>query len=209
MKKLSYVLLIFMLSFSLLFSDNVHNGELSADLNNDGKNEFVRWNSFGSNDQGEYYQLVVIDHNGSILYEGPKEKNSSNPYVFASLHYGISLPELLFDIDKDGHIELLAPEPQSDVSPTYYRRLKWQNNTFKKLSSRPLMMEGNKFVWKDGEQIYGTWISRFHGATKEGFIKADVTQYKSDGTWKSGTVLLNFITDGAMIRQWVKPLSGL
>ncbi len=207
MKNLLKLFLVFGILFFL--SESLSAKELFADIDSDGKNESVQWKSFGSDEQGEYYQLVVIDHDGNILWEGPKEKSSNNPYVFASLHYGISLPELLHDVDGDGYVELLAPEPQSDVSPTYYRQLRWKGNSFEKLSSRPLMMEYNNFVWKNGEQIYGIWVSKFGIVTKDGLVKAHITQYNSDGVYKSGIAWLRFTPKGANVEQWIKPLSGL
>jgi len=204
-------LLKLFLSFGIFFflSESLSAEELFADIDSDGKNESVHWKSFGSDEQGEYYQLIVIDHDGNILWEGPKEKSSNNPYVFASLHYGISLPELLHDVDGDGYVELLAPEPQSDVSPTYYRQLRWKGNSFEKLSSRPLMMEDNNFVWKNGEQIYGIWVSKFDVVTQDGLVKAHITQYNSDGVYKSGIAWLRFTPKGANVEQWIKPLSSL
>ncbi|MDY0195762.1 MAG: hypothetical protein WC253_06620 [Sulfurovaceae bacterium] len=211
MKNIANKMLFLVIVIFFFLSSNLSAGELFADIDRDGKNESVQWKSFGSNDLGEYYQLLVIDNDGNILWKGPKEKSSNNPYVFASLHYGVSLPELLFDIDGDGFVELLAPEPQSDVSPTYYRQLRWKGNSFEKLLSRPLMMDSpvsNYFVWKNGEQIYGIWVSKFGEVTKEGFVKANISQYNSDGVYKSGIALLRFTPTGANVEQWIKPLSS-
>jgi len=98
---------------------------LRADLDYDGKMEKVVWKTFAKTDVGDYYQLFVYDDNGALLWRGPKTKDEDSSYLVASLDYGVSTPELLMDIDDDGRMELLIPELQSDVSTTWYHRLKW------------------------------------------------------------------------------------
>ena len=98
-------------------------GSLQGDIDQDGKEETIAWKKFAAVELGDYYQLLVLDDDGSLLWEGPKEKDEGNPYIFSALDIGVSFPELLADIDNDGYIELLAPELQSDARPVYYRKL--------------------------------------------------------------------------------------
>ena len=99
--------IIILLAFGIVFvptisfsGDHAVRG-ISADIDNDGRKETVQWRKFDSSNLGSYYQLRVIDDDGRVLWKGPKEKNDSNPYVFSSLDIGISLPQVLVDINGD------------------------------------------------------------------------------------------------------------
>ena len=136
-------------------------GELFADIDHDSRLESVQWRKFATNDMGDYYRIQVIDDNGELLWRGPRKLRDDHPYIFSSLGIGVSLPELLFDIDRDGYVELLAPEPQSDVSPTYYRKLRWMGRTFESLPSQALMMRkpgSDYFSWVSRERSHGIWV---------------------------------------------------
>jgi len=186
-------------------------GNLTADIDHDGKAESVQWRKFATTDMGDYYQIQVIDDSGTLLWKGPKETKDNNPYVFSSLQYGESLPQLLFDIDGDGYTELLAPEPQSDVRPTFYRKLRWTGKTFKYFPSRSLIMKSpgsDYFTWEGGQQSYGIWVSKFRGVDNKGLVKADIVYYNRNGVWKGGVALLKFTSGGAVVHRWIKPLSA-
>lgn len=180
-------------------------GELVADINNDGIPETLKWEKFGSTELGDYYQLQVIK-NGRILWSGPKEKSDSNPLISLSTDVGVSFPEILYDIDGDGYTELLAPEPQSDVSPTYFRILKWRDETFEIMPSYALMLTEKEFVWKASKSQYGTWISHFYSDYHDGFIKVDVVSYEKDETYRFGVALIKFVANGAVVKRWIKPI---
>jgi len=205
---------IIFLLFGMLFipmmclADNFSIGKLYADIDNDKKQESVQWKKFATNDMGDYYQLQVFDDNGVLLWKGPKKTSDNNPYVFSSLAIGVSLPELLFDIDRDGYVELLAPELQSDVRPTFYRKLRWTGRTFEHLPSRSLTMkdpDSDYFTWERGEHLYGIWVSKFREVDNKGLVKADITYYDRNGVWKGGVALLRFTSKGAVVHQWIKP----
>ncbi|MDD2450849.1 MAG: SH3 domain-containing protein [Sulfurovum sp.] len=183
-------------------------GRLEGDIDKDGKTETIAWKKFLTADRGDYYQLLVFDDDGSLLWKGPEEEDEGNPYIYSSLDIGISLPELLMDIDNDGYTELLAPELQSDVSPVYYRKLRWRGSYFEPLLSNALMLtveESNRFVWKRTSKPYGTWVSKLtpYG---DGLVKADVTVYQKDQSVGSGVALLQFDREGANVYRWIEPL---
>ncbi len=184
-------------------------GELVADLDSDNRLETLTWKKFATTAWGDYYQLQVIDDDGRLLWSGPKDKNDANPYIPCSGHTGVSFPEILYDIDSDGYVELLAPEPQSDVSPTYFRKLRWKGRRFEKLPSSALMLKDTKnFVWQASQDIYGTWISHFYSNYHDGLIKVDVVTYTRDETYKSALALIRFVGDGAVIERWLEPIDS-
>jgi hypothetical protein len=184
-------------------------GKFHADIDSDGKVETIGWKKFASTDLGDYYQLLVIDDEGSLLWEGPKEKDDGNPLIFFSLDFGVSMPELLIDFDNDGFIELLAPVPQSDVSPTYYRKLRWRGTYFEPLFSNALMLSAlrsDQFVWRTTSQSYGTWVSKL-AHQGSGLVKANVVEYTKNGSFQVGQALIRFDREGAKVERWLQPIS--
>ena len=174
----------------------------------------VAWKKFASVELGDYYQILVLDDDGSLLWEGPKEKDEGNPYIFSSLDIGVSLPELLTDIDNDGYVELLTPGLQSDVRPVYYRKLRWRGTYFEPLLPSALMRSSsgsNRFVWKRTSKLYGTWINKltpYH----DGLIKADVMENNEDGSiedTRMGVALIRFDREGATVSKWLEPMASV
>ena len=91
------------------------------------------------------------------------------------------------DIDNDGQMELLAPEPQSDVSVTFFRRLRWKNEAFRALASSALLWKDETkpvLTWQDEEASYGTWVSKFGSVTEDGQVQAAITRYLENGEWR-------------------------
>ena len=210
----SIILLIFgiLLIPITCISDDVRVKKITADIDHDRKKETVQWRKFATTGMGDYYQIQVIDDNGALLWRGPKETKDNNPYVFSSLQYGESLPQLLFDVDGDGYTELLAPEHQSDVRATSYRALRWKDRHFEQLPSRTLIMKdqgSDYFTWERGQQSYGIWVSKFRGVDNKGLVKADIVYYNRNGVWKGGVALLRFTSGGAVVHKWIKPLAGV
>lgn len=182
-------------------------GVLYADLNGDMRLESVEWRKFAILERGDYYQLIVKDDNGNILWQGPRVVDDNNPFVFSALDYGISLPEILTDIDNDGYIELLAPHTQSDVSPTSFRRLRWVGNRFQEMPSYSLMMKPNiqdRLFWMRTNDDFGIWVSGLE--MKNGLIEANIIESRADGTGNVALADISFTRQGATIDRWIKPL---
>lgn len=183
---------------------------LAADLDGDGKMEEVRWLPIDSIDSDNFFYLEVIDDTGDVLWTGPKERSMENAYVFFRSHFGSSFPQLLADIDGNGTVELLAPEPQSDVSATYFRRLSWRRDSFVPMASAPLMAEtpgSSEFAWLEGNYSLGTWVAQFGKVTEDGLVQARVTHYDDSGKWMGGAALIRFTEEGADAVEWIQPLS--
>jgi len=209
LKKLLFVSLMILLYQSPLFAKDSNEGVLRANIDKDYRLESVEWWKITTTQMGDYYQLVVRDDDGSILWQGPRKADESNPFIFSSLHIGISLPQIFTDIDQDGFVELLAPYLQSDVSPTTYRRLRWRGGNFEQLASYSLMMlphSKDRLVWKNTSEYYGIWVSGFE--MRNGLIEASITEYREDGTAKTALANISFTRQGATITRWLKPLQS-
>ncbi len=137
---------------------------LSADLNRDGKTERLFWIKAGEDEMGTYYLLEVQDDSGKVLWRSKASKEPNDPFYVAETDFGVSLPELLEDIDGDGASELIIPEPQSDISPTRYHRLKWRNGRFEAMPPAYLAYfpsgNGGTVRWvRNVPEPFGRWVS--------------------------------------------------
>lgn len=181
--RVSALVLFTVLVLSAKSGSGQGDGQLMADLDGDGKAEIISWHLFAKEEEnGTFYQLRVSDSTGAVIWEGADLKDVEHPMVFGEWHFGISMPQLVGDIDQDGKIELVAPEPQSDVSPTWFRVLEWRHGRFY-LSRSAALLEtpkgSGKFVWTGGEEYLGTWISKFFVENRDGTFEVQV--YTDDG----------------------------
>lgn len=186
---------------------------LSVDLDGDGKPERIAWEEFANTeDHGSFLQLVVYDAAGKAVWKGPAERDPGNPLVFGEWHFGLSVPEIVADIDHDGAIELLAPAPQSDVSPTLFRVLRWVGGAFSPVKQAALLESprgSGTFLWSEEEKWEGTWISSFVGVNGDGSLQVSVTHYLSEEPMRAGKANVTVIAGGFQVRDWTSPLKDV
>ncbi len=185
----------------------------SVDLDHDGRKEKVLWQKFAETENdGSFFQLLVLDAGGGILWEGPKKADAGNPLVFGRWHFGISLPQLVADIDGDGEVELVAPAPQGDVSPTAFRVLRWTAGRFVTVRTAQLLESprgSGKFPWSNTSDYEGTWVNSFLGVNADGSLKVELFDYQGGESVRGGVVHLALAGQGYKISRWVKPLAVL
>ncbi len=211
--------LIFLLAFSISFSQNLCkkispksfkcgdtllNGYLIGDINGDSKKEIVGWRVFAKKEIGEFCQLLILNHKGKTIWKGAKVENIDNAYIFGEWDIGVSLPEVLVDIDMDKSAELLAPAPQGDVSPVYYRIFKWIDGNLE--PQKPMMLLQSKsdkalFIWQNRypKSLKGLiWVAQMKQNTKNS-VKATIMFYKDSGDMGVDEVVLEFKKGGAKV----------
>ena len=183
---------------------------LKGDIDGDGKDDTVAWEEFANDDMGHYYQLLVIGSDGTLIWKGPKDKNIDNNTVFGSWDIGVSLPQALVDIDGDCKAEILAPAPTSDVSPQYFRILKYDSGMMVALKPKILMVSNSnnkKFVWiKDykGNALNTGWIMNLYPTNSIHMAKADIVYMDKQGNATFKKALLEFNPHGATVKKWLK-----
>lgn len=207
MKKI-LISIMFLMATGAAWSGNY----LTANLDYDPGLEKVVWKPFYNTDAGTYYRLFVYDDDGSLLWKGPRTRNEDSPYFVASLDYGVSFPQLLMDIDDDGRAELLIPALQSDVSTTWYHRLKWVGRTFKPMRNAVLEFyfgtHNDRVVWTTHpHKPYTYWASELH-KMPNGVIRAQITGYDSTdpGTPHTGIALIRPAGNGGAVYDWIRPI---
>ena len=186
-------------------------GSLRADIDGDGRPERVGWKRIGETELGTFYQLVVLDSDGRILWRGPATIDSDNPYVFGEWDFGISMPAALLDIDGDRQAELLAPAPQSDVSPTFWRILGWNGRRF--VARRPAALiqdpqNPKHFIWVNPlpDPEHSTWVMELIPRRSIHEAEAEIYRTGLRGETATGRALLRFSPTGADLLRWIRPL---
>lgn len=186
---------------------------LSVDLDGDESLERITWEEFATTeDQGTFLQLIVYNAAGKAVWKGPGIKDAGNPLVFGEWHFGLSVPEIAVDIDRDGVVELIAPAPQSDVSPTRFRILRWVGGEFVPVRTAALIESSpgsGKFAWTEEEKWDGTWISSFIGVNGDGSVQVNVFQYQGGETVSRGRANAVTTANGIQVREWTSPLKAI
>lgn len=187
---------------------------VSIDLTGDGKLEKVCLVAYNIDKENDicWGQLVVKDSSGKELWKAPKAKKSSDPFSFGRFPFGSSNLEWIGDIDGDGHIELLSPEPVSDLRPPTYRRYRWKDHQFIPLGPKMLLeVPGGSgtFLWRDPIEWDGvsalTWITSISGTAKQAI--AEVVSYRHDGSVWGGTAAMSGDGLGLRVTSWKHPLA--
>lgn len=181
-----------------------------ADLNTDGRMERVELRVFAKKEGGWFGTLLVKDSRGSVLWKGPEEAKTSNRLVFGSWDYGSCIPEVIGDIDGDGKIELVSPEPQSDVRPTTFRVLRWESRKFSYCFSKCLLEKpenSGSYPWQTSDEYMGRWISRFKKLYGVGTMEAEVLEFR-EGSNKMGTAVVTAVSGGFQVMKWKEPLKA-
>lgn len=159
-------------------------------------------------DLGDYFQLVVTDATGRRVWAGPRAADEADPLVFGAWHHGVSLPECVADVDGDGAVELIAPAPQSDVSPTIFRVLRWTGGSFVPVRTGSLMESpkgSGRYPWGRESRVPGRWVSRFLSA--DGPARVEITEY-GEPDLRTGIAELEPKGDGFTLWRWVRPLAA-
>ena len=184
---------------------------LRADLAGDSKLEKIEVRYSGKGESGDFYHIVVLDAEGNSIWSGPKVMDEKNPLVFGSWHHGASLPQAIGDIDGDGMAELIAPAPQSDVSPTTFRIISWTPNGFVPVKTVTyLAVDDNPehFSTAKSEKYEGRWISAFESIEAGGKAKVEITEYLGGSGVITGRAIVTFDKDGATVSSWIKQIDG-
>ncbi|WP_395715644.1 hypothetical protein [Prosthecobacter sp.] len=189
---------------------------VQADLDGDGTAEMISRRKLGADNQlGTFYQVLVKDARGSVLWRSPEELDTEHPLAFGEWDFGISLPQFAADVDQDGTVELIAPAPQSDVSPTYFRMLKWTGTAFKPHQSKALTgkaQKGAAFRWSERPSSSSYWVEKWIGTSAEGgwVVKLASLAQSTDGErMMMAVAVLATKGDGFELVRWIETPEAL
>ena len=199
------------LMLAALHGEDVPSGPavLRCDLNGDGRPESITWRKLSSDTEtGIFYQIIVKTPSGEVLWKSPEVAEADNAMAFGEWHFGISIPELAGDIDNDGKAELLAPAPQSDVSPTFFRVFQWTGRAFEPRQTRALTGRGHRgasFNWTQTPSHSDFWVQRWLGSSPDGGWVVELVTLPEGGDLRTATGVILAKGDGFELLRWIQP----
>ena len=179
-----------------------------VDLNGDGKRDKVGLVAYRVSSEEYWGRLTVWDSSGKLLWQGPQAKKQDEPLAFGAWNFGVSAVECVCDIDGDGRVELLSPQPQSDVSPPTYRIFRWDGRGFAPAARKQLLETppgSGHFPWSQPVQWSGgaaTWVG--HLKMKGRDLLAEVYVVKSGSDVKLGKARMSGSPKGLEVTSWVQ-----
>lgn len=186
---------------------------LSVDLNGDGLPEQVTRRKLGADDQlGTFYQVVVKDAQGAMLWKSPEVLAVDHPLAFGEWDFGISLPQFAADVDRDGQVELIVPAPQSDVSPTTFRMFRWNGSAFAPWQVKSLTgkaQTGAVFRWTDRPSLSSYWVEKWIGTSAEGGWVVKLVTMPEGGDLMTAVAVLAAKGDGFELVRWIESPAAL
>lgn len=180
----------------------------AVDLDGDGGEETVAL-VVNPSAEGGKARLEVRDAEHRVIWQGPE---TESPLLFHCHDWGIYWPSVIGDIDGDGRVELLAQEPQSDVSPSSFFLARWDGAAFRPVSNGWSLLESpsgsGRFVTMPYEHDNApvTWIMDAL-ALENGELRVSVYRFSDKGV-STGTAMVRFEEQGTRIVRWIEPLGA-
>lgn len=166
-----------------------------VDLDKDASPEKVGLHCTESGEDGWTSRLTVWKGN-AVVWQSPSAR--SGLWAFGGHDWGVCGLEYVQDIDGDGKIEALLPEPVSDVSPVPYRIFRWDGREFRHVRTATLLrVSDTRFAWSDLDRGE-SWVGAFESPDV-----GRVWTYSSDGKCRVQKALLRPIKGGFQVVKWL------
>jgi len=161
-------------------------------------------------------QAALTDASGKAVWQGPTQGAGGDPTVFFCRDFGFYWPQAAGDLDGDGRIEILAQDPQSDVSVSSYTLIRFSRELAPSVafSGRGLVetpLGSGRFLWTDPDfpSKNVRWIMNVATVAADGTMTVPVYEYAglAGSELRTGTAKVRLEADGAVLVSWVKPLA--
>lgn len=161
-------------------------------------------------------QATLTDASGNIVWRGPTQGAGADPLVFFCRHIGFYWPQVVGDLDGDGAIEVLAQDPQSDVSVSSFTMTRFSHDLVPRVlfTGRGLVESprgSGRFPWTDPDFPYRNvrWIMDIESAAPDGTLTVTVYEYGGPaGTdLRTGKARVRLEADGAYLVSYLSPLA--
>lgn len=126
------IFFIILLLSSSAFAENGKITKYAADINSDGKVEYLTHEFLGGS--GAYGILYIYNNKGEIIF---KEMVQGDPYLVNPYTHTQSLsPQFFIDLDKDGVVEILVGRQQyydnisNVIAPWTFKSYKWNGKNY-------------------------------------------------------------------------------
>jgi len=210
--------LVFLFGFSLLFADATvelfdtkYNVSLDGDVDGDGIMESYKVEKFAKSEFGDYYHLALY-RGDKLLWRAPKVDDSSNPFTFGVWDDGVSMPDMLVDIDGDGRAELLTMPPCGDVAVIPVGVIRYDGKRAVNTDTYLIMdyNNSNHFSWIESQDYHSPmsntnvgWATGFEKYDDNGTIKTYILYMQEGGNSQGCSALIRFVDGGAEVIRWL------
>jgi hypothetical protein len=181
---------------------------LLVDLDDDAIREEIVMRRAGKDAElGEFFQAVARQADGTVLWRSSETMDANDPLAFGRWDFGTSLPQWAGDIDGDGKVEMIAPAPQSDVSPTFFRVFRWSGQSFEPMFSRALIGGGDngaRYTWSGNPPDAGYWVTEWVGASAEGGMVVRVVSFDGQASVLQGLAVLMPEAGAFTLVRWIQ-----
>ncbi len=199
---------------SIKLYDTIYYTALDGDVDGDGMIETYKLERFANSEFGDYYKLKLY-RGGKLLWSAPSVDNGSDPFTFGVWDDGVSMLDIVIDIDGDGKAELLSMPPAGDVASIPVQIMRYDGkkviNTDEYLimdynnSNRLRWVKSHKYKSPMSNTNEG-WASGFEKYDNNGTVKTYILYMLEDGDSRGGSALIRFVSDGAVVVKWLEPL---
>ncbi|QLA14879.1 SH3 domain-containing protein [Desulfolutivibrio sulfoxidireducens] len=161
-------------------------------------------------------QATLTDAAGKILWRGPTQGAGTDPLVFFCRDFGSYWPQAAGDLDGDGMIEVLAQDPQSDVSVSSFTMVRFSHDLVPGLlfSGRGLVeapMGSGRFLWDDPDFPHQNvrWIMDVTAVAPDGALAVSVYEFggRTGSELRTGQAKVRLEADGAYLTSWTRPMA--
>ncbi len=186
-----------------------------ADLNGDGQAETISLREVERDEWRATFVVEVRDAAGRLIWTSPaKGPEAERHYHFVEEDGAGGLPELVFDIDKDGRVEMLTPVPQSDVSPVIWSVLEWRDGAFRPdprhggslLETRPGLFTWVRITEENFERyLPARFVMALHAGKRPGELIARAYRRANGECCLIGYPVLKAQGEGFALSGWFFP----
>lgn len=149
----------------------------------DGQPRIVAIRSYRDPSSNLLGQLIVLDKDSRVLWQGPQTGNDSYPQTFAGWDWSCVELQVAGDIDGDGSVEVVATEPGPANHPTLFHVIRWNGNSFEGVRNKRLVefpANSGIFRWCSESATSGRWIAKFRSVNPGGRCTVDLWQSRGD-----------------------------
>ena len=194
--------------------DTTYYTALDGDVDGDGVIETYKLEKFANSEFGDYYKLKLY-RGDKLLWSAPSVDNGSDPFTFGVWDDGVSMLDIVIDIDGDGKAELLSMPPSGDVASIPVQVMRYDGKKMINTDEYLIMdyNDSNRLRWIKSHKYKSPmsntnegWATGFEKYDNKGTIKTYIFYMLENGDARGGNALIRFVTGGAVVVKWLEPL---
>ncbi len=188
--------------------------KIFTNLDSDKEPEAIVLQLYKKDKYNDYYHLLVVDDNNTILWKSPKVKEIDDNFAIGEFDCGEAMPEVVVDNNANASMDIIIALPQCDLSPKYFKSFELlKNNHSVKVHFLQNLIETQKdsFVWKDAINLNAdnlTWISRFKKSVSKDLAIVEIYKINNQEYYRA-LALVKFSSNGVKVVQYIIPMHNI